>query len=58
MQIPTFTHSCAQPEESCAGTCTGYESTCTCSPLIVLAVLATATPPVTLPAHPLQGATR
>ena len=36
--IPT--RSCTEPTHTCTGICTGYESTGTCPPLIVLAVLA------------------
>ena len=42
MTIPTYTRSCIQLNKACTGPCTGYATTCTCPPLIVLAVLATA----------------
>ncbi|WP_213804373.1 hypothetical protein [Granulicella sp. dw_53] len=50
MQTPTFTR-CSHSDKSCTGTCvcTGYKTSNSCPPLIVLAVLALATPIAVLP---------
>ena len=44
MPIPTYNLGCSQLDKTCTGACTGYATTCTCPPLIVLAVIATTAP--------------
>jgi predicted metal-binding protein len=46
---------CTNSAKRCLGTCSGYGTTCTCPPLIVLAVLATT---VTASSAPAAGVDR
>ena len=47
MPIPTYALGCSSLNKTCSGACTGYASTCTCPPLIVLAVIAAVPHPLT-----------